>query len=173
MMRSIRTLISTMIFAGVPFGLGMGVLFYLRFGSYLGIRAGIFCGAAFGTVLGIFLELQRRKLEIRSPMLAGETILMQGAANHFLGREARGGWLVLTPTKLTFRSHGHNLQNEGREIALKDVTSVEPSWTLGIVPNGVRIALADGGFESFVLQSRRRWLRALQEALGPFSRPPG
>lgn len=160
MSSSLKTTLST----GVPFGVVMGLFLSLRYGPSVGLLAGLFAGLMFGAAMSGFVELQARRMKIRGDALDGEPILFQGPANHWRGPEARGGWLVLTTRRLVFRSHGKNVQNQGLAIQLGEVMSVEPSRSLGIVPNGLRVRLYGDTVERFVVQGRGEWLAALADA---------
>src|SRR5689334_21427921 len=131
--RFIKSALST----GLPFGVGMGIFFMLRFrvGPVGGIIMGLFAGVFFGVLMAMFTEAQRKKMEIQGDQLEGHPILHQGPANHFLGVESRGGWLVLTTNQLLFRSHGKNIQNSDLQILLGDISSARTKRTLGIIPN--------------------------------------
>lgn len=151
--------------AVVPFGLVMGAFLGLQHGPAAGLVVGAGAGLMFGALLTAFAEGQRRRMKIASGVLDGEPIVRQGPANHWRGVEARGGWLVLTTRRLVFRSHGKNVQNEGAELPLAEVAAVEPSRSLGIVPNGLRVRRKDGAVERFVVAERGEWLAALTAAL--------
>jgi hypothetical protein len=160
MARMVKILLTT----GVPFGAMMGLFFALQHGLIAGLVLGPITGLLFGLILAAFSEAQRRRMTVKSGELDGEPVLHQGPANHWRGVEARGGWLVLTPRRLVFRSHGKNIRNEGVELLLADVVSVEPSRSLGIVPNGLRIRHKGDAVEKFVVSERAGWLTALTRA---------
>lgn len=159
MHRSVKTILST----GAPFGVVMGIFFALQRGAAAGIGLGVVAGLLFGGLLAAFVEAQAKRMKIHGA-LDGEPILMQGPANHWRGAEARGGWLVLTARRLVFRSHGKNIQNQGLEVSLADVIDVEPSRSLGLIPNGMRVRLAGDAVERFVVAERGAWLRAVADA---------
>jgi hypothetical protein len=71
---------------------------------------------------------------------------------------------VLTKSRLVFRSHGKNVQNAPFELAVSALASVEPSRSLGIVPNGLRLRDGDGATHRFVVSGRREWVAALDSA---------
>jgi hypothetical protein len=146
---------------GAPFAIAMTVVFTLQSGWRAGLTAGPAAGLAFGVIMAGFVRRQGDRLAIRSEALDGERIVHQGSANHWRGKEARGGWLVLTERALVFRSHGFNVQNAGVRVELAKVRGVSPSSTLGIVPNGLRVELVDGTEERFVVGERPKWLAYL------------
>jgi hypothetical protein len=151
---------------GVPFGIVMTVVYSLQRGWRAGVMSGAFAGLAFGLVMAGFLMWQTRRMMVRGESLDGERILYQGAANHWRGREARGGWLVLTERALVFRAHGVNMQKTPVRIELSTVKGVVPCHTLGIVPNGLRVERVDGVEERFVLNGRGEWARRIGTRIG-------
>lgn len=157
---------------GVPFGVAMGVFFGMQRGPLAGLVLGGGAGLLFGVLLATFAEAQRRRMELPGKQLDGEAIIKQGPANHWLGAEARGGWLVLTERRLVFRSHGKNIQNAGAELRLADITAVEPANTLGVVPNGLRVRHG-GAVDKFVLIGRSDWQSAIAAARAHHVTPGG
>ncbi len=155
--------LSTALSSGLPFGLAMGLLFALTGGLERGLAVGCVAGLAFGTAIAAFAMVQKSRLELPGK-LEGEPVLHQGPANHWAGREARGGWLALTPTRLVFRAHGLNLQNEPLALRLSDIDKAEPASTLLVVPSGLRVLLAGGSAERFVVTGRAVWVRAIHSA---------
>jgi hypothetical protein len=162
--------LATAVSSGLPFGLAMGLLFALTGGLERGLVAGSVAGLAFGVAIAGFALVQKRRLELHGE-LQGEPVLHQGPANHWAGREARGGWLALTPTRLVFRAHGLNVQNEPLALALAEVERVEPIRTLFVVPNGLRVRRGDGTEERFVVTGRTTWVRAIHSARDASRKP--
>ncbi len=160
----------TAVATGIPFGVLMGLYWAFISNATLGLILGAFCGMAFGLVMAGFMEFQRTRLEARSKVFEGEPVLHQGPANHFLGAESRGGWLTLTPTRLSFRSHGANFQNQPVDIPLSEIISAHPSRTLGVVPNGLKVKTRLGT-ESYVVGGRKVWARLVTEAARTGGRP--
>jgi hypothetical protein len=156
-----KRLFKTALLTGIPFGVLMGLFFLFIFRSPNSIFLGLACGVAFGMFLAIFTEIQRKKMESTDGTFEGEAIVFQGPANHFFNGESRGGWLTLTPSKLAFRSHGMNAQNQNLDIDLEELAEVVTSLTLGIIPNGLRVVLRTGRKESFVLYDREKWRKLI------------
>jgi hypothetical protein len=100
----------------------------------------------------------------------GETVVKEGAANHFKGAEAVGGKLYLTNRRLIFESHAFNVQTHTTVWPLTDIAAAKPRNTLGIVPNGMSVTLKNGGEERFVVNGRGDWMKAL--AGGQSGAPP-
>ncbi|MDF1811194.1 MAG: hypothetical protein P1V20_03240 [Verrucomicrobiales bacterium] len=151
---------------GVPFGILAGIAFGLQDGMSAGILSGIVCGLLFGICIAGFNWRQRRKMAGSRRESGEEEILLQGVANHFCHGEGRGGWLTLTKGKLSFRSHGKNLQNQPVDIDLSEISEALPVRTAGIIPNGLEVVLQnDSGTERFVVCGRKEWLRKISEQL--------
>ena len=108
-----RRLVFTSLLAGVAFGVGMSVLFvplfYLAGQIQNGINLSAVTGALFGLAIGWFSYSTEKKFRTRGVHLhPGETLVHQGPANHFVGRESVGGWLCITNQRLFFESHKLN-----------------------------------------------------------------
>jgi hypothetical protein len=150
------------VFAGVPFGLLMGLFFTFRsvnpfavgpFGLVLGLAAGLL----FGLMTATFAAWQRSRFAREDPCLPGEHLLKQGPANHFRGPEGVGGWLYLTDRRLLFRSHRFNLQNHEVSMPLDEIVEAQVCPTAWIIPNGLRVVVAQKA-ERFVVEGRRSWV---------------
>ncbi|MEM8529687.1 MAG: hypothetical protein AAGF95_02535 [Chloroflexota bacterium] len=165
----IQRFIITLLFTGVPFGLFMGLFFTLQYGFSLGLWLGLISGVLFGLAMSIFVEVQHRRMASPNGVFNGEEIFLQGPANHFMNGEGRGGWLTLTPTRLVFRGHGMNIQNNDVTIGLAEIESARPVTTLGIIPNGLEIVRKNGRHERFVVRGRRRWIAYITETLDTHS----
>jgi len=154
-------------FGGLAFGLGMGAFLWMMTGSwYYGVHGGIFCGFASGWALKQFLKVSTTapKLELDgrdASFEPDENVVHWGPANHFKGIEAVGGKLFLTDRRLRFRSHKFNVQSHDESYPVSSITFVEPVRTLGIIPNGIRVHLADGRRERFVVMNQAGWLEVL------------
>ena len=150
-------LLKTAIVSGLPFGIIMGLIFSLSSGNFLpGLILGGLSGIFFGSLIAAFLGHQSGKMSSSNDHFEGEIVLLEGPANHFLNAEGRGGWLTLTPTRLAFRSHGANAQNQPLDIELGAIAKATPSNTIGIIPNGLTIRTHKGK-ETFVVTQRKRW----------------
>ncbi|MBO0860617.1 MAG: hypothetical protein J2P21_19470 [Chloracidobacterium sp.] len=160
----VKRFIKTTLMTGIPFGLALGAFFAL-FDAMFGLMAGLASGLLFGLIIAAFVEYQRRKMESGSGMFENEAVILQGPANHFMKMEGRGGWLTLTPTRLAFRSHGNNIQNDPVDIHLNEIDSVSTCMTAGIIPNGLKVVKKDGASDRFVVPARRDWVRVISETL--------
>ncbi|MCG9889505.1 MAG: hypothetical protein MH252_00340 [Thermosynechococcaceae cyanobacterium MS004] len=156
----------TALIAGGPFGLFMGLFFALIYQSIIAFLVGLASGIVFGFLLAIFTETQRKKMQSKDGRLDGELIIFQGPANHFLNGEGRGGWLTLTPSRIVFKSHGMNFQNHSLDVGIKEIVDAVPIQTLGFIPNGLGVVLKSGKKESFVVNTRKKWVRLISEQIG-------
>ena len=149
------------VITGIPFGIFMGLFFSLFYGTGFGLVGGIASGLLFGVAISIFTRLQRERMEAKDAIFEGERVLFQGPANYFKNREGIGGWLTLTPSRLAFRSHGANLQNQPVNLSIEEVAKVTRALTLGVVPNGLRIQKTNGQEEFFVVSNRQQWAKLI------------
>jgi hypothetical protein len=161
--------LKTTIFAGVPFGLFMGLFFTVQSGSFFGFGRGLAAGLLFGLLLAAFAAWQGSRFTLETPSLEGEDLLKQGPANHFRGWEGVGGWLYLTDKRLLYRSHRFNVQNHELSMPLGEVVEVQTCLTAWVIPNGLRVVTTQGT-ERFVVEGRRSWLEEISQAKG--STPP-
>jgi hypothetical protein len=51
-------------------------------------------------------------------------------------------------------------------IALADITKLETSNTLGLVPNGMTVYTASGASEKFVVNKRKVWIEKINALRG-------
>jgi len=160
--------------AGVVFGLFFGAMQGLKRGSAAaGVTSGLVAGGIFGVTMALFGRWKSRELAAPAVDDNGETVLLQGPANHWKGAEAVGGHLCLTRARLRFKSHGFNVQVHEASYPLGSIQSVEPARSLGIIPNGLLVVLDDGRREKFVVNRRGEWVEkvraAVNEKAGPRS----
>lgn len=161
-----KEILKVILYAGVPFGLVMGLFTGITNGLSKGILGGIFSGIIFGLVLSLFTQYQRNKFRKNSSEITmGKTILLDGGANHFIGREGVGGWLFLTPDEVIFKSHKFNVQNHKTIIPLSEIAEVKAVATAGFIPNGLHIIDKAGHVERFVVNNRKVWIQKLNDAI--------
>jgi hypothetical protein len=129
-------------------------------------------GFAFGLAIKQFLKasMTTTRLELDGKAAgfdSDETIVHYGPANHFKGIESVGGKLFLTNKRLRFRSHVFNVQTHDESYPVEAIASVQPTRTLGLVPNGLLVHLRDGRRERFVVGGRSEWVARVRQALEP------
>lgn len=140
-----------------------GLLFGIIFGLVTrNIISGIVGGILFGLAISVFIKEEVKYFEkIKDEISKDHKIIFHGYANHFMGREAVGGWLYLTDKLLIFISHNNNNQNHEMIIPIAIIQKVEKYLTLGLVPNGLKIISIDGE-DKFVVNDRKKWIQLLQ-----------
>jgi hypothetical protein len=142
--------------------------FYLRGSGLPHEILGIVGGAGLILLLIGFLWPAPRPLTTQEnrdrTLQEGEDILRTGPASHQVGWENRGGTLTLTGRRLTFFSHGLNVQNADLIIPLADIARVEQARTLGIIPNAFRVITLGGARHQFTVFTRRPWIEAIEGA---------
>ncbi|MFT3770788.1 MAG: hypothetical protein QM820_35645 [Minicystis sp.] len=152
--------------AGAAFGLFFGIMQGITHANPAGgVAAGLLGGALFGLVIALFARSKSRALAAPAVDEDGETVLFQGPANHVKGMEAVGGKLYLTRARLRFKSHGLNVQVHDESYPIAAVRSVEPTRSLGIIPNGLAVVLDDGRREKFVVSGRGEWVEKIRSAM--------
>jgi len=145
----------------------MGVFWALiaRWPMAFTLIAALLAGCLFGLVMAAFLASSKVQQSARPVFQPHEQIIKAGPANHFMGREAVGGWLFLTDQRLVFKSHRFNLQNHELALALTDIVRVQPSRTAWIIPNGLYVHTQQGAIERFVVGERDDWCRRITACL--------
>ena len=146
------------IYTAVFFGLPMGVLYSVQNKNWMiGMGGGLVAGVLFAILMRWFVARQTKRFSVDRPDLDGAPILFEGPANHFKGAEGVGGYLWLTAEQLFFRSHRFNIQNHDCRMPLNEITEVEATKTLGVIPNGLLVRLLSGTQERFVVHKNRDW----------------
>jgi hypothetical protein len=162
-------LVYTSVFAGLAFGLAMGVFlvpaFFLVGQFIVGVYASVAAGVLFALGMGWFAySAEEAFRSYRVALNPGETLIHEGPANHFVGKEAAGGWLRLTNQRLFFDSHGMNYFVHGWDAPLAEVLGVSLCLTYKLVPNGIRVSTSQGT-RQFVVANRRHWKQCIENAL--------
>jgi hypothetical protein len=160
-----KNFLKIVLITGAAFGIPMGTLAGIAIGIARGTSVGVFCalivaiasGIAFGLGMGAFMTLQRRRFAPTRPEFAGEELLHDGPANHFLNGEGVGGWLFLTKERLLFRSHAFNIQCHELSVPLSDIAEIQAVRTAKLFANGLRLVTRDGKEERFVVEAHKTW----------------
>jgi GRAM domain len=163
-----ESLLRNTLFAGVGFGVPMGVFFgFMTKSVEGGLEAALVSGSSFAFLIhrfamrashGTTLELDGQAAQFEK----NERVLKTGLANHFKGIESVGGKLYLTNQRLRFRSHKFNVQNHDESIALTRIKEVKATRTLGLIPNGLQVILVDGTAHKFVVNARSEWVQLIE-----------
>ena len=121
----------------------------------------LLAGGLFALLIGMFMRSRLSTAGTELALEPGERLVHEGAANHFLGAEGRGGRLYLTSNRLVFNPHRFNIRSAGVTIPRADIVRAELTKTLGLVPNGLLVHLKDGRSERFVVNGRAEWVEKL------------
>ena len=85
-----------------------------------------------------------------------------GFANHKLGRETRGGFLMLADDRLRFIPHHVNVHCTDYSVCLSDIERVGYFNGYGIIPNGLAIRLHNGEEVRFIVFRRSLWRKHIE-----------
>jgi hypothetical protein len=130
----------------------------------VGFGAGCLFGAAMAMLVSRLAHGAPDLFVVTDPIGPEEPVLHEGLANHFRGIEGVGGKLFLTDRRLRFVSHRLNVQVHDTSWPLSTIVRAEATRTLGVIPNGLVVWLADGRRERFVVHGRDRWTEAIGQA---------
>jgi GRAM domain-containing protein len=150
--------------AGLPFGLAMGLVFSFMTDWRMGVSLGALAGLMFGLGIAVFQAFQSRRFQKNRPDFSGEQLLREGPANHFRRGEGVGGWLFLTSRRLLFRSHEINLQQHELDLPLAEIAEASAVNTAWLIPNGLLVRTASGTTERFVVEQHKRWSTEIARA---------
>lgn len=156
-------IVAALVYA-IPMTIALGVMS----GRWdMALLLGLGSGLLFGVVMARFAgrmegDGANQRLVTYRDFGPGETIVLEGAANHFKGLEGVGGKLFLTERRLRFISHSLNVQTHDESWPLDRITEAEATRTLKLIPNGLRVTLDDGSTERFVVWGHREWADALR-----------
>lgn len=161
-----KDILKTFIFTAVPYGIIMGLVNSKLKGSHYGIISGIISGLLFGIGVTVFLQIIKKKFKgNRLPLTNTIEVIMEGGGNHFKGIEAVGGWIYLTSEHIIFKSHAFNVQKHEIIIPLNQIVNAKATFTLGFIPNGLKIIKNDGIVEKFVVDNRKTWAKKINDAI--------
>lgn len=151
---------------GIFFGTIMGLYTAIMSSSLIySIGIGIFVGIFFGLAMAIltfFLNRSFKKKNLK--VIGGEKIILDGPANHFMGKESVGGYLYLTKKEIIFNSHNLNIQVHETVIPIEQIFEVKTTLTCGLVPNGLQI-ITKNSVEKFVVANRKYWVQKINDAM--------
>ena len=153
------------IYSAVLFGLPMGVLYSVQNKNWMiGMGGGLVAGVLFAVLMRWFAARQTKRFSVDQPDLDGAPIIFEGPANHFKGAEGVGGYLWLTAEQLFFRSHRFNIQNHDCHMPLTEISEVNATKTLGVIPNGLLVRLLSDTQERFVVHNNKDWVAKILSA---------
>jgi hypothetical protein len=105
---------------------------------------------------------------MKTPLLPGESVVKEGAANMQRGIETVGGQLYLTGQRLIFEAHSFNLQTGATVISLTGVDGIRKCWTkflnlIPVFPNSMAVSTNDGKEYRFVTFDRVAWIDTIDD----------
>ena len=95
--------------------------------------------------------------------MSSERVLLETGANMWRGKEALGGKLTITSTKLRFQPHALNSTTAPFEMERSTIAGVERYNSMGIVPNGLLLRSTSGEEHRFVVMNRKGALVVLEQ----------
>jgi len=138
------------------------------FGIAVGTIIGLLSGLLFTFLISLFAKWQESKFRsIRCELAKKYVIIYDGAANHFVNKEAVGGWLFLTSNGLFFKSHKYNFQAHELWIPYETVKSVSAYRNLGFIKNGLLLERKGGVQNKFVVYAPKKWIKEIEQMLQP------
>ena len=157
-------------------GLVMGALAAAQTGSVaIGFVTGLASGGFFTAAMLRFVVLVQRARVFGLTEIQGwapdEVVLRSGPANIMRRGVAEGGKLFLTNKRLRFHGHRAALEVADVSFPVSQIASVERCRTLGFIPNGLRIAMADGRRVQFVVGKPGEWVAAINQPSTKFVAP--
>lgn len=159
--------------SGILFS-GLLVLLNKLFGWQIqSVQSYIFQGLIFGILMAFTITFLSQKFgtaidkKINSVLDKDETIEFDGPANLLRGIEGVGGKIFLTNKRMLFLPHRMNIQKQQEIIDYREIESVAPRKTAGLIGNGLRVITVSGDSYDFVLYNRKLWVEKLRERIKP------
>ncbi|MCI1936113.1 MAG: hypothetical protein LKJ44_04495 [Bifidobacteriaceae bacterium] len=90
--------------------------------------------------------------------------LLRVKANLKRGAEYVGGHLTVRTDGLYFHPHQFNIQIADLFINKAEIREIKKIRTLGLVPNGLQLALLNGGVVTLVVSSRAKLMQTIEDA---------
>ncbi|SET34291.1 GRAM domain-containing protein [Oceanobacillus limi] len=98
-------------------------------------------------------------------LVENESIQLTAAANLKRGKEAVGGKITITNRRVYFKPHAINIQKEPLEFPLEQISNVEKSKSLGLIPNVLIVTLNNGNVHHFVVNKRQKIMDYIETAI--------
>ena len=90
-------------------------------------------------------------------------VVLETGANMWRGKEALGGKMTITATRLRFQPHALNSTTAPFEMERKDIAGVEAYNSMLVIPNGLLVRSRSGEEHRFVVMNRKGALAVLQQ----------
>ncbi len=117
-------------------------------------------GLVFGLLFALTMQFMAKRLfnKILVETADDESIIKEGGANHFKGKEGVGGKLVLTDKRLIFKSHKFNIQNHQDTFDLEQIEKLQATTTLKFLKNGLILELKNNDSHKFIVDEPSDWI---------------
>jgi hypothetical protein len=122
----------------------------------------LFSTALFTYFMNCIIKALKKKL-LGKRVIAGETVIAQGLANHFRGIITDGGAVYLFSDKLVFVPHKMNLFGKEVSILFSEVESIIDYKVLGIFNTGFKIIKKSGKVEKFVVDKTTHFYKMISK----------
>jgi hypothetical protein len=122
---------------------------------------GLIAGFGFPISMKYFGKMLYSKISIK--VNENEQLIREGGANHFRGKEAVGGKLVLTNKRLIFKSHKVNVQNHEQYFELNQIETVLATKTFNFFQNGLTLNLTNSEMHKFVVDEPSDWVSQIEQ----------
>ncbi len=151
----VKNFFSAFFLFSIPFG-GLCILLFQS------IMRGMFLGFSAGFLFAVAIELfsmimSNRMKKLREELNKKTSVIYDGAANHWQGREAVGGWLFLLEKEIFFTSHKINFKVHECKLEYKELENVQEGTKI----NSIYFKLKDGKIEEFIVNNRKEWIRII------------
>ncbi|MTG98880.1 MULTISPECIES: hypothetical protein [Myroides] len=128
---------------------------------------GIIYSILFTGIIYFTLKTMTKRVatKLQIPLAEGEELEAHGVANMFIGKEAVGGKLGITPEALIFHSHKFNMSTGTVRINYDMIKAVKPTRIMWLINTGIKVYLKDGDSFVFVVSDRKVWLELIAKKL--------
>lgn len=157
-------LLLNFIISFLGWGIPMGLLFFIMFGSLKkGLILGGIGGMIFAAAMILFIiVLASRKDKLRERYGIKGNVIYDGAANRMVNKKAVGGWIFLMEDRFCFAAHAVNTTTGVWMIPYSDIADV----TKGKMVRSIAVHTKGGIAEEFVVDNCNEWINVLKERCG-------
>lgn len=151
------------------FGLPWAILMIIYFSIIKGgvtpeiIISTLIGGVVVGLLFAWVMQYTAKRLFKKVTIETGdnETIIKEGGANHFKGKEGFGGKLVLTDKRLIFKSHRFNIQNHQDDFELGHIERLHINKKFNFLENGLTLELTNNESHKFIVDEPKEWVEVI------------
>ncbi|MEO8572721.1 MAG: GRAM domain-containing protein [Pyrinomonadaceae bacterium] len=155
-----KSFLRTVLIAGLPFGLFMGMYYVLDQG-WPGVYRGIVSGVLFSFIVAVVTRFRENRALHNPPLLSSEKLIREGRATHKSGNRGVAGRLYLTEKRLFFEGFEKGKPYE-ISIPIHKIIGAEVSKVWGVLPNRLSIDRRNEAAESFLTDGVSGWADKIQ-----------